>query len=519
MSIGSIPRALSIEYLDIKTHNVKQKTLKEKIKFVLANITLEPFMFTYALSSVLTQITNTNFNLEKACRVQLQYNSSICDAMRYRNKSGYEDYQEIEVQSLASTMAAFKLICMGIFPSILMPFFGSWSDRHGRRKPLLVIPLIGECITCLCLYICAHFFYELPLIFNALSETLPYTLSGAWFCTLIGVYSYVSGISSPENKTLRIGSLVMCLNVGITAGIFLSGCLINLIGFKAIYLSSFTLSLITLFYCLLIVKDNHIQNAEEKPRGFLTDFFHIEHVKSTFQMCFKTGPKNRKKKMIIIMILCMLIQGQFHGEYAVLYLFTRIKFKWDEVDYSYYNGVHFCIQTLGTIFAMKYFIKYLKMDDALIGCIGVGGKLLACIIYILAPSAIYFYIGAFVDIFHGTVHVVLRALMSKIVSSEELGQSNSVFGICEAAMPLLSGPLYSTIYNYTINVFPSSFFMCSFVFLLFSLFLFGWFYTINRKETIFVEKIKKNIEQEENLLKKACSIEMIKSMEKLKNIS
>ncbi|XP_044746842.1 solute carrier family 46 member 3-like [Coccinella septempunctata] len=519
MSIGSIPRALSLEFLDNKNNNDAPMSLCQKVRFISTHITLEPLTFVYAVSSILIQLTTTNLNLEKACRLQLHYNTSICDAMCERDKSGYSPEQEIEVQKLVSNMAAFKSVCTGIFPGLLMLFFGSWSDRHGRRKPVILVPLIGECITCTCLYLCSYFFYELPLMFNAFSESIPYSITGGWFCFFVGSYSYVSAISSQENKTVRIGALSMCMSVGLTTGILLSGFLIKPIGYKAIYMSSFIMLSLALVYCLMIVRDNHIQDAEQKNQSFIRDFLDIGHVKNTFKVCFKEGSVNRKNKMRIIMVLSMIITGPFFGEYAVLYLLTRLKFKWNEVDFSYFNGLHFCVQTFGSIFAMAYFSKYLKMDDAMIGCIAVVGKLLACIIYALAPSAVFFYMGAVVDVFHGTVHIVLRSLMVKIVPAEELGQSNSVFAICEAAMPLVFGPLYTAIYNRMLNIFPSSFFFLSSIFFGAALILFGYLYSINMKEKKFNAEIQRNIDQEENLLKKACFNEIKKSIEKLKNIS
>lgn len=236
MSIASIPRALSLEYLDTNLRNGQPTSFFQNIKFALTHITLEPLVFIYAVSSVLTHLSTTNLNLEKACRVHLQYNASVCDAMNQRDKFGYTENQEAEVQKVVSILAAFKSLCMGLFPSILVIFFGSWSDRHGRRKPVILVPIIGEGITCICLFLCSYFFYELPLVVNALSESIPISTTGGWFCLFVGIYSYASAISSEKNKTGRIGAFSLCMNIGITAGIFLSGFLIKLIGNDILYM-------------------------------------------------------------------------------------------------------------------------------------------------------------------------------------------------------------------------------------------------------------------------------------------
>lgn len=40
-----------------------------------------------------------------------------------------------------------------------------------------------------------------------------------------------------------------------------------------------------------------------------------------------------------------------------------------------------------------------------------------------------------------------------------LGKINSLFGVCEALMPLVYGPMYSATYKATIEVMPGAFFL------------------------------------------------------------
>ncbi|KAK9873449.1 hypothetical protein WA026_022680 [Henosepilachna vigintioctopunctata] len=56
-------------------------------------------------------------------------------------------------------------------------------------------------------------------------------------------------------------------------------------------------------------------------------------------------------------------------------------------------------------------------------------------------------------------YIGMRTLMSKIVPHHELGQSNSVFGLSESFMPFIFGPLYTTIYKFTIEVLPGAYFL------------------------------------------------------------
>lgn len=80
--------------------------------------------------------------------------------------------------------------------------------------------------------------------------------------------------------------------------------------------------------------------------------------------------------------------------------------------------------------------------------------------------------------FNGTSFIAMRSIASKLVPSDELGKFfeffvvqffkevcvlsgkiNSLFGVCEALMPLVYGPMYSIVYKETMEVMPGAFFL------------------------------------------------------------
>ncbi|KAK9873132.1 hypothetical protein WA026_021367 [Henosepilachna vigintioctopunctata] len=112
------------------------------------------------------------------------------------------------------------------------------------------------------------------------------------------------------------------------------------------------------------------------------------------------------------------------------------------------------------------------------------GTVLGNVTFALAPSPRYFFLGIFVDFFRMTSYVGMRSMMSKIVPPNELGQSNSVFGLCEAIMPLIFGPIYTMIYKYTIDIFPGTFYFFTVTIKFTGLCLFIWLYLLVKKEKL-----------------------------------
>lgn len=274
-----------------------------------------------------------NLNLEKACRVDLGYDTDICDAMAARNKTGYSKEEEESVQKLVATAMACKNIIQSLLPSLLLMFLGSWSDRNNRRKPCIMLPIVGEMVTATGFLICTYYFNELSIVFNVIAEAVPPALTGGWFSMFMGVFAYISGVSTLETRTLRIGAVNLFSNVSVTIGIALSGILYKQIGFYGVFSLALSAYIIGFLYGMLRVKEvelpaeqvediEFVKKNEEnvknvKQRGFLADFFDIKHIKDTFAVAFKEGARNRKKRIGIIMILVMVIIGPLHGMYLI----------------------------------------------------------------------------------------------------------------------------------------------------------------------------------------------------------
>ena len=64
-------------------------TWREKLDNVIKNITVEPVVAAYIMPSVLSNLATQNLNLEKACRVNMNYGDDVCDALTRRETANY----------------------------------------------------------------------------------------------------------------------------------------------------------------------------------------------------------------------------------------------------------------------------------------------------------------------------------------------------------------------------------------------------------------------------------------------
>lgn len=294
-----------------------EKTFMEKVKFIFCNITVEPILVFYLMPNIMASLAMQNLNLEKACRVNYKLDEAICDALSTRNRSGYNETDEQVVQKLVATINAYKNVIQSILPSVLLIFLGAWSDKHKRRKPCILMPLMGEIVTILAFLCSAYFFYQLPVEFNCFFEAVPPAVTGGWFAMSMGVFSYISGISSVDTRTLRIGAVNMFSTVSGTVGIATSGVLYKKGGAYGVFGLALCMYIISLCYAYFRVKEesNFEVNMDVKrnDKGWFRQFFDIKNVKDTFAVAFKKGKRNRKARICSIMVLVMVIVGPLHG--------------------------------------------------------------------------------------------------------------------------------------------------------------------------------------------------------------
>lgn len=310
-----------------QTDSPKCSTLS-KIRSALSSISVEPMLLLYIGPSVMGSLATENLNLEKACRVNIGYDKEICDAMVLRNTTGYTAEQEIEVQKLVSTMLAIRTAIQGIIPFILMIFLGSWSDRHGKRKPFILMPIFGEVVSTLGFILCTYFFLELSVEYAIFFESVPPSVTGGWFCFFVGLYSYVGGKSTLETKTVKVGAAAMLTHVAATFGIALSGVTFRALGFYGVYILSIVFFAIAITYGFIIIQDDIPGDVKTekgtKTKPFLVDLFDLQHIKNTFSICFKEGPNNRKSKICGIMVLVLVIVGPQRGWLSFEYLNSKL---------------------------------------------------------------------------------------------------------------------------------------------------------------------------------------------------
>ncbi|CAH2991986.1 unnamed protein product [Chilo suppressalis] len=443
--------------------SVELQTFSEKFQYALKNVTIEPTMILFVISAIITMTTSQNLSLEKACRVNLNFSDEICSSLRMQKMESQNVYER-DTQKLLAAAMSWRTYITATIPCFMAIFIGSFSDKTGHRRVFVLIPIAGQVLVNINNIANTYFFYQLPLEVLILSEAIIEGFSGGWCVCFTTIFSYICAITTQKTRTFRLGLVNFCMTVGFPVGMGLSGILIKKFGFYGCYAISGSLQLINLLYNIFAVKDpkrssEHKEHDRKGAGHFFRTFFDLSNIKETVIVVFKKGPNRRRLRMIVLLLVVTILFGPMFGEISILYMSTRYRFNWDELQFSMFQTYNFVIHTIGTIFSIAVLSKYLQWHDSMLGIISTISKIAASFVYCFAPNERIFYIAPAIEILNGTSLLALRSITSKLVAPNELGKVNSIFSLTENLMPLVYVPLYTKVYSATMEVLPGAVFL------------------------------------------------------------
>ncbi|XP_076653091.1 putative peptidoglycan muropeptide transporter SLC46 [Halictus rubicundus] len=423
----------------------------------IREISVEPTMWLFMMAYMITSVVEQAFFVHKSCRVDHGYSEEVC--------SNLNDNETIKsaVQVTVSEFHQWNNIAGHVVPIILAMFFGNWSDRRGR-KLLLIMGLVGK------------FVYSFMIVINSLMDTwnlntvvytatLPMGMLGGDVAIFGSCFAYLSDISSVKQRTMRIMLLDVVYLSTMPTGVALGSYLYTHI-VKASYTNMFiinaSLLILSIVYSLIVLKWQTLpQQQSLLGTNLITDFFDKEHVVAITKTLTKPRRNHGKLHLWLLLTIMMLYTFQ-RDEKPMSYLYTQLKFKWDVVKFSNFRTFQSTTFVLAMLIGVPLMSKLLKIKDTIIVTIGAISHAAGRIVFVFAKVPELFYAGAGVAALGPIVAPVLRSMTSKLVPEEERGKVFAMLSVCDNAVPLFSGVLYSQLYNATIHTEPASIYWLTF---------------------------------------------------------
>lgn len=103
-------------------------------------------------------------------------------------------FLQLEAQKIVSSLMVVSGFVAGFITSLLLIFLGPWSDKSGRRKPLIILPICGMFFTSLFMLI-VQAFPKLSTKWVVLAEILPLALGGNFTMLIMAGFNYLGDVS------------------------------------------------------------------------------------------------------------------------------------------------------------------------------------------------------------------------------------------------------------------------------------------------------------------------------------
>ncbi|CAH1363733.1 unnamed protein product [Tenebrio molitor] len=487
----------SIADLRPEVKTFKTMTGKERLLYVKEVITVEPLIAAYLMASVICGPALNYLEFEKGCRSDLKLEDAVCDIILTEVDHNYTAEND-EIQTLIGNMHSWQVPLQSVVPLILVLFLGSYSDRHKLRKPFLLIPIFGEFFAVVGCILCVVFMKEWPLASQGIAQTVVPSFFGGPTMLIMAVFAYIADVSSEEMRTLRVGVVQIVLNICTPVGQAVSGILFTSIGYIGVLSLAACCYLFAVLYGIFWIKEPKTPEVASK-KSFISDAFDPKHAVETFNLLFK-GSGNMRVFLLAVLFIQIIYSLVVTGEGGVFYLYAQGFFGWGPVEYSLFLTINTVVHLVGTLIGIPLFTKFLEMGDFMILAVTFLDKIVANVIFGLAKTVTILYVATAVSIITGISTIAIRSLATKIVSPDDLGKAQSLFGICEAIGPALAAPVYNkVIYLNTLDTLPAAYFYFGAILYALSLFIIMWMYYKNKASKVEDQSSKANGKHSENL--------------------
>lgn len=460
--------------------------LYKKFQSFVGSITLEPVFFLFMLAHGFYVIVAQSLYIDKVCRVNLNYTDAICDHIQQH------ETEQIEVQRYVAALQAYNAILQALPGVVYALFAGPWSDSNGR-KLLIICSTFGYIFNNAVFMINSYYFYELRaeyLLFECLQD-----FTGGSTVFFMACYSYLSDVTSTENRTKRFAFLDGLWPIAYFLGMFLAGLIKTNLGYMYNYGLGMLTSVLAMAYTVFVVKDStklrqerlrrtHLKEAkaraalcsdekgagvtdplndedplahEPKTKTGLIGLFDLSNIKEGFKAVFRERP-NHKRVFLILMIVIFEIEiFCIMGKWSNMYLFFRKKLKWTIIEYTRYTTILGMVGVGAQYVVMPILSKYFRLRDTTILLMNVVGCIINHLVIAFATAEWQLYIGICFSILAFCVTTLGRSMISKFVEPHEVGKVFSVVGAIQALMPFAASPTFGFLYRSTVATFPSAF--------------------------------------------------------------
>lgn len=269
-------RRILVHPIDDEEDDERTKDCNPAWYKVIKNITVEPTILLHMVMVSIVIQTSQNLSLRKACRVSLNFTEEFCQSLKLQMINKDNKYEK-HMQELFPTLVSLKKYISTTIQCLILLIAGSYTDKTGRRKMFMVIPIVGQILICISNILQGYFFEDLSLEFLVISEMLLDSFSGGFCLMLFSCYSFISYVTSEEKRAFRMGVVYIAMIIGLPIGIGLRDYFIKNYGYFGGYSVALAVGSINIVYNVVYLKEPVRGFEQRKVRVALLVVFSLTY--------------------------------------------------------------------------------------------------------------------------------------------------------------------------------------------------------------------------------------------------
>jgi hypothetical protein len=301
---------------------------------------------------------------------------------------------------------------------------------------------------------------------------------------MMAVFSYLTAISTEENRTFRFGVYSVIFSIMPFIGNLAAPTLIKYFTYAQLFGMMIPVHILGLVYFLRLkeperkvvengndnlgMDDQHqtqvsmqrleiasmeaIDRVETEPKNFCLEFFDPTYAIQCITVVMKKRENVLKSLLIFLLVSYFLSYSAAVGEDNVLPNSQRIMLNWDVVENAYNNSYRIFCGTIGIIIMTGVVGKLLKVPDIFLALISIVLSIISKFVYYTSDTTLKFFIGSTIDATGGVRNVATRSILSRVISADETATTFSFMGVLEAVGQFIFNFVYPKVYQYLLEI-------------------------------------------------------------------
>ena len=301
--------------------------------------------------------------------------------------------QEDDLQMEAADYIMAMKILQDVPAFVLGMFCGGWSDRVGRRLPMMLPCFGGIIVTLIFVFIQLSGGIAVPGILFGVALN---SFTGRNTLVSMAVQAYITDHSTEKERTRQLGNILAMNFFGLFGGSFLMALLADRVSFWALFLTVsfiYATALALIYFCLpesvLPTHHQHNTNKLSSSSSFnnaesqqqlqnetliqkLLSCFRMDNFTDTLMTVVRDRPNNMRRYLILAYLCIVLHNMCKSGEIDVLLLFVKhTPLNWTKSEYGYLLSFQYASVGLLLIFVLPFLLNTLQLSDSsiIIGCV------------------------------------------------------------------------------------------------------------------------------------------------------